>query len=77
MESNQKPAQATTLASQAVGAGANSGPISADGFIKSASGGHKAAYGGSGQVGSEKMAAAGRTKPQRERSFVKTKVSNG
>jgi len=77
METNQKPAQATTLASQAVGAGANSGPMSADGVIKSASGGHRGAFGGSGQVGSEKMGPAGRTKPQRERSFVKTKVSNG
>jgi hypothetical protein len=90
MEPSKKPSQITAPASKPPGAGASGGSSGASGgfsgasgVVKSVSGGHRGAFGGgfsesSGALGSDKMTpGGGRAKPQRERSFIKTKVSSG
>jgi hypothetical protein len=83
MEPSKKPSQITAPASKPSGAGASGGSSGATGIVKSVSGGHRGAFGGgfsesSGALGSDKMTpGGGRAKPQRERSFIKTKVSSG
>ncbi len=83
MEPSKKPPQITAPVSKPPGAGASGGSSGATGIVKSVSGDHRGAIGGGfsesfGALGSDKMMpGGGRIKPQRERSFIKTKVSSG